>query len=108
MEDNTERRKLPDGWRWVKLGDVCEFTSGLWKGTKPPFQVVRILRNTNFTKLGTLDLSDVAQEEVGSFGADDLRNGHLSAPEAHTTFLVGGDPPKAHDHLPKIKGQLHP
>ncbi|NCQ98375.1 MAG: hypothetical protein GPJ11_02670 [Microcystis aeruginosa L211-101] len=21
-------RQLPDGWQWVKLGDVCETTSG--------------------------------------------------------------------------------
>lgn len=27
-----EQEKLPEGWRWVKLGEVCEFLSG---GTPP-------------------------------------------------------------------------
>ena len=25
---NTERKELPDGWKWVKLGDVCRVFSG--------------------------------------------------------------------------------
>jgi type I restriction enzyme, S subunit len=29
MRDDEEKRRLPEGWRWVKLGDVCEFIRGV-------------------------------------------------------------------------------
>lgn len=48
----------------VKLGDVCEFRNGLWSGKKPPFVRVGVIRNTNFTKAGTLDDSDIAYLDV--------------------------------------------
>ncbi len=52
----------PNGkWPMVKLGEVCEFASGLWKGKRPPLRTIRILRNTNFTKDGTLNFDDVAE-----------------------------------------------
>jgi len=28
MQTKTNARSLPKGWRWVKLGDICEFTYG--------------------------------------------------------------------------------
>lgn len=51
-------------WPLVALSEICEFRSGLWKGDKEPLRVVKILRNTNFTKNGFLDLSDVAEHPV--------------------------------------------
>jgi type I restriction enzyme M protein len=51
-------------WPLVPLSDICEFRSGLWKGEKEPLRVVKILRNTNFTKTGFLNMEDVAEYPV--------------------------------------------
>jgi hypothetical protein len=42
------------GWQTKTLGEVCDFINGLWTGEKPPFVKVGVIRNTNFTKEGTL------------------------------------------------------
>jgi len=52
------------GWETFKLDDLCEFKNGLWTGKKPPYQNVGVIRNTNFTKNGCLDDSDIAFLEV--------------------------------------------
>lgn len=39
-----------DRWPLVRLGDVCEVINGMWKGVKPPFKNVGIIRSTIFTK----------------------------------------------------------
>jgi len=62
--ETEQKRKLPNGWKWVKLGEVCEFTNGLWKGKAGQLLLVKVLRNTNFTKTGLLDYSDIAEIEV--------------------------------------------
>ena len=41
-----------------------EFGNGLWKGKKPPFITSLVIRNTNFTKSGKIDYSDVAILDV--------------------------------------------
>jgi type I restriction enzyme S subunit len=46
------------------LEDCCTFHNGLWTGKKPPFETATVIRNTNFTADGTIDLSDVAVLEV--------------------------------------------
>ncbi|MDD3125637.1 MAG: N-6 DNA methylase [Candidatus Kapabacteria bacterium] len=48
----------------VKLGDYVETLGGLWTGKKPPFENVAVIRNTNFTMKGDLNLSDVAMIDV--------------------------------------------
>ena len=31
----TGQKELPAGWKWVKLGDVCEFLSGFaWRSSQ--------------------------------------------------------------------------
>ena len=52
------------GWQFKKLNDLCEFRNGLWKGKNPPYQTVGVIRNTNFTKDGFLDDSNIAYLEV--------------------------------------------
>lgn len=52
------------GWQTKALEEVCDFSSGLWKGEAPPFVNVGVLRNTNFAKDGKLDYSDVAYLDV--------------------------------------------
>ncbi len=52
------------GWETKALGEVCDFANGLWKGEKPPFVNAGVIRNTNFTKDGALDDSDIAYLDV--------------------------------------------
>lgn len=51
-------------WQTKKLGEICDFYNGLWKGKKPPYVEVGVIRNTNFTKDGELDSSDIAYLSV--------------------------------------------
>ncbi len=51
-------------WPMVELGEICDFVNGLWKGKKPPFQRIKIIRNTNFSKEGKLNLENVAELDV--------------------------------------------
>ena len=39
---------------------LFETSNGLWKGKKPPYTEAGVIRNTNFTSSGRIDLSDVA------------------------------------------------
>jgi len=55
---------LKAGWRTGGLGELCQFINGLWKGEEPPFVHVGVIRNTNFTKDGTLDDADIAYLDV--------------------------------------------
>jgi type I restriction enzyme S subunit len=55
---------MKSGWKTKTLEDVCLFSNGLWKGEKPPFVNVGVIRNTNFTKDGTLDDTDIAYLDV--------------------------------------------
>ncbi|MDE1952581.1 MAG: restriction endonuclease subunit S [Betaproteobacteria bacterium] len=55
---------MPEGWRTEELGTLCQFINGLWKGDDPPFVHVGVIRNTNFTKDGALDDSDIAYLDV--------------------------------------------
>lgn len=61
------------------LKDVCQFISGLWKGKAPPFVNVGVIRNTNFTKEGTLDDTDIAYLDVEAkkFAARRLQFGDI-------------------------------
>ncbi len=52
------------GWATKTLEEACEFSNGLWKGEKEPFVNVGVIRNTNFTKDGALDDSDIAYLDV--------------------------------------------
>lgn len=55
---------MKQDWDIKKLGDICEFGNGLWTGKKPPFINVGVIRNTNFTKEGKLDDSDIVYLDV--------------------------------------------
>lgn len=52
------------GWVSKKLEDLCLFLNGLWKGETEPFVQIGVIRNTNFTKDGSLDFSDIAYLDV--------------------------------------------
>ncbi len=55
---------LNSKWEMVRLGDEVETIGGLWVGKKGPYKLVKVIRNTNFTKNGYLDFSNVAQINV--------------------------------------------
>jgi type I restriction enzyme S subunit len=52
------------GWRSKPLGEMTTFLNGLWKGEKPPFVTVGVIRNTNFSADGSIDDSNIARLEV--------------------------------------------
>lgn len=68
-------------WEWKKLGEVCTQINGLWKGKKPPFIRVGVIRNTNFTKDCLLDLNPEKLEfldvEVKQYSSRKLLSGDL-------------------------------
>lgn len=51
-------------WDVRTLEELCNFKNGLWKGKTGPFIEAGVIRNTNFTKDGRLDDSDIAYLEV--------------------------------------------
>jgi len=55
---------MKNNWQTKKLHEICDFYSGLWTGKKPPYVEVGVIRNTNFTKEGKLDDSDIALIKV--------------------------------------------
>lgn len=55
---------MKSGWQTKTLEDACLFLNGLWKGETPPFVNIGVIRNTNFTKEGRLDDSDIAYLDV--------------------------------------------
>lgn len=56
-----------------------DFGNGLWKGKKPPFKKVIVIRNTNFTDSGKINLSNVAVLEVEEiqFDKKNLKSGDI-------------------------------
>ena len=66
-------------YQFAELESLVDFISGLWKGKKPPFEKIKVLRNTNFTKDGRLNLEDIAELEVESkqFKTRQLRPGDI-------------------------------
>ena len=51
-------------WQTKQLNEVCDFFNGLWTGKVPPYIKVGVIRNTNFTKEGGLNDSDIAYLDV--------------------------------------------
>lgn len=70
---------MTTGWQTITLEKACDFINGLWKGEQPPFINVGVIRNTNFTKEGILDFSDVAYLDVEEkkFGKRQLQQGDI-------------------------------
>src|SRR5712692_5552872 len=55
-------KTFPSHWKVVKLSNeqLFAFENGIWTGKQLPFIDCPIIRNTNFTDNGTLNLMDVA------------------------------------------------
>jgi type I restriction enzyme, S subunit len=70
---------MRQGWEIKSLNELCEFSNGLWTGKKPPFIKAGVIRNTNFTKDGKLDDSDIVylDVEVSQFEKRKLQYGDL-------------------------------
>lgn len=55
---------MKEGWKVVKIKDICEASNGLWKGKKPPYKKIAVIRNTNFSKDCKLKLDNVEYIDV--------------------------------------------
>lgn len=64
MPRNAHYKNIPSGWSIILLGQLCTTINGLWKGKKPPYVNVGVIRNANFTKDFKLDYSNIAYLEV--------------------------------------------
>ena len=64
MPRNAHYENIPSGWSIILLGQLCTTINGLWKGKKPPYVNVGVIRNANFTKDFKLDYSNIAYLEV--------------------------------------------
>jgi len=53
-----------EGWKEITLDRACTIITGLWKGKKPPFVNVGVIRNTNFSVDAQIDRSDIASINV--------------------------------------------
>ena len=62
--DNAHYENMPSNWTAILLGDLCFTINGLWKGKKPPFVNVGVIRNANFTKDCKLEYSNIVYLEV--------------------------------------------
>jgi len=51
-------------WPTKKLGEICEFQNGIWKGKKPPFKKISVIRNVNFLNRGLIDFDNLEEIEV--------------------------------------------
>lgn len=60
-------------WPMVELDSIADLKNGLWTGKKPPYTLARVIRNTNFTKMGELNLNNVAEIEVEKRHLQDRR-----------------------------------
>ena len=70
---------MKEGWTYKKLGEVCDTLNGLWKGKKPPFVNVGVIRNANFTKDFTLRFDNIEYLDVEErqYAKRKLRKGDL-------------------------------
>jgi type I restriction enzyme S subunit len=55
---------MKEGWKYKSIDELCDKFNGLWKGKKPPFVNVGVIRNANFTKDFTLCYDNVEYLDV--------------------------------------------
>ena len=53
-----------EGWKYKPVGEITASINGLWKGKKPPYVNVGVIRNANFTKDFTLNTSNIEYLDV--------------------------------------------
>jgi len=55
---------MSEDWQEKTLEELCELVMAYGQARKPPFIKVGVIRNTNFTKDGQLDDSDIIYLDV--------------------------------------------
>jgi type I restriction enzyme S subunit len=60
----TEQKIIPEGWKTAKIVDVFDISNGLWIGKTSDKISCKVLRNTNFSNDGHVDLKDIAEIDV--------------------------------------------
>lgn len=70
---------MKEGWMQNKLSELCDAYNGLWKGKKPPYINVGVIRNANFTKDFTLKFDNIEylDVEVKQYSSRKLQKGDL-------------------------------
>lgn len=70
---------MKKGWVQNKLSELCDAYNGLWKGKKPPYINVGVIRNANFTKDFTLKFDNIEylDVEVKQYSSRKLQKGDL-------------------------------
>ncbi|MHA1575205.1 MAG: N-6 DNA methylase [Alphaproteobacteria bacterium] len=71
--------QLNSQFQYQKVNTLVEIIGGLWTGKNPPYQKVKVIRNTNFADFGKIDYSDVAiiDVEEKQFSSRKLMKGDL-------------------------------
>ena len=105
--ENYKKIEIKSKYPLVRLGDHVEPLGGLWTGKNPPFKLVKVIRNTNFTMQGELNLDNVAeiQVEENAFVKRKLQKGDIIIEKSggSQTQAVGrpqGIPPIVADSTP--------
>ena len=95
------KQNLPAGWRWVKLGEVCNYSQyGLTVSELHSDDGYPLIRITDIDDLGNLKLEDIkcAQLDDTTFKRYELRDGDILFARTGSlgrTFLYSGNPSEA-------------
>lgn len=83
--------ELPEGWRWVRLGEILSFQYGISKKLSDSGRGYPILRMNNITHDGKLDLSDLKFVELSKeeFKKYKLEKGDILINRTNSKELVG-------------------
>jgi type I restriction enzyme S subunit len=70
---------MKSDWYTYRLDELCTFHNGLWEGKTPPYVKVGVIRNTNFTKDGVIDTTDIPtlDVEVKQYKTRKLQHGDI-------------------------------
>jgi type I restriction enzyme S subunit len=97
----NEPYKLPDGWRWVRLGEVCEISQyGLTATATDVPSGIPYIRITDIDDFGDLKVNGLKfiEFDENTYAKYALKEGDILFARSGSigrTFLYKGTPPKA-------------
>jgi len=73
------KQELPAGWKWVKLGEVCEYSSGIWGDEPDNSENCYFVLRSNNIKDGKMIFTDLALRKVDAkyVESKSLKNGDI-------------------------------
>ncbi|MCL5410231.1 MAG: restriction endonuclease subunit S [Patescibacteria group bacterium] len=60
----ANQNNIPNDWKTAKISDIFDISNGLWVGKTSDKVLCKVLRNTNFSNDGHIDLEDIAEIDV--------------------------------------------